>query len=67
MAQHQIIPWKRLAIETIAIVSSILLAFAIDAWWNERNERQFEQETLVGLEAEYEDHRQTLGWLRLAK
>lgn len=57
MAQTQSIAWKRLSVEAFAIVFSILLAFAIDAWWDERKERQFEQETLVGLEAEYEDHR----------
>lgn len=57
MTQTQSIAWKRLAVEAFAIVGSILLAFAIDAWWDERKERQFEQETLVGLEAEYEDHR----------
>lgn len=28
--------WRRPLIEGVAIVGSILLAFAIDAWWNER-------------------------------
>ena len=58
MSETQIIPWKRLAIEATAIVGSILLAFAIDAWWDDRQERQFEQETLIGLKAEYQDHKQ---------
>jgi len=29
-------PWKRIAVEAVAIVASILLAFAIDAWWENR-------------------------------
>jgi hypothetical protein len=35
MTDAQNIPWKRLSVEAAAIVASILLAFAIDAWWNE--------------------------------
>ena len=34
MTDAQKIPWKRLSVEAAAIVASILLAFAIDAWWN---------------------------------
>jgi len=34
------IPWKRLVLEATAIVASILLAFAIDAWWDERQDRK---------------------------
>ncbi len=34
------IPWKRIAIEATAIVASILLAFAIDAWWEESQNQQ---------------------------
>jgi hypothetical protein len=32
------IPWKKLVTEGIVIVVSILLAFAIDAWWDDRQE-----------------------------
>ena len=56
MVEPQTVQWKRLSIKAVTIVASILFAFAIDAWWNERKERQFEQETLVDLEAEYEGH-----------
>lgn len=46
------IPWKRLSAEVAAIVGSILLAFWIDAWWDER---QLEQETAEDLAiVEYE-------------
>ncbi len=30
--------WKRITIDTLAIAGSILLAFAIDVWWEERDE-----------------------------
>jgi ketosteroid isomerase-like protein len=36
---RQPVNWNRLAIEGAVIVFSILLAFAIDAWWGERQER----------------------------
>jgi hypothetical protein len=39
MTEPRIIPWKRIAVEAAAIVASILLAFAIDAWWDARVER----------------------------
>ena len=29
-------PWKRITVEAAAIVASILMAFAIDAWWENR-------------------------------
>jgi hypothetical protein len=47
------IPWKRLSVEAVAIVGSILLAFAIDAWWEERLDRQMEQIDLERLHAEF--------------
>jgi len=34
--ETQKIPWKRISVEAAAIVASILLAFAIDAWWEDR-------------------------------
>jgi len=33
--ETQKIPWKRISVEAAAIVASILLAFAIDAWWDD--------------------------------
>jgi hypothetical protein len=52
----QDIPWNRIAIEAAAIVMSILLAFAIDAWWDNRQDRSEEQRILVGLKAEFEQN-----------
>jgi hypothetical protein len=43
------LPWPRLAAESAAIVASILLAFAIDAWWADRGETNREQEILGAL------------------
>lgn len=38
MSVAQTIRWKRLLVEAVAIVGSILLAFAIDAWWDDRSD-----------------------------
>ena len=51
MTNKQSISWKRLSIEAAAIVASILLAFAIDAWWDESQQRKHLQSQLTGLEA----------------
>ncbi len=41
--------WKRHAVEIVVIVSSILLAFGIQAWWDENQERGEEQRILTAL------------------
>jgi len=56
MSESQNIPWKRIAVEAAAIVGSILLAFAIDAWWDDRQDRAEEQRILVGLKSEFEQN-----------
>jgi len=53
MTEIQYMPWRRLSIEAAAIVGSILLAFAIDAWWEERGLRIEEQQVLQGLREEF--------------
>lgn len=55
MSETPTIAWKRLAIEAPVIVISILLAFAIDAWWEERGERKAEVVLLERLRADYID------------
>ena len=55
MADAQKIQWRRIGVESAAIVASILLAFAIDAWWDERQERLAETEIILGLEQEFLD------------
>jgi hypothetical protein len=42
-----------LALQAAAIVASILLAFAIDAWWEARQERETERTTLVSLQRDF--------------
>jgi len=48
------IPVKRLMLEALAIVGSILLAFAIDAWWQQRNELKQADTLILSLHAEFE-------------
>ena len=57
MSDTQEIPWKRLFIEAGAIVASILLAFAIDAWWEDRQQRASDIAHLQGVLEELESHR----------
>ena len=45
---------KAILLEGLAIVLSILLAFAIDAWWNEQLERAEEKEVLKSLTVDFE-------------
>jgi hypothetical protein len=52
----QDIPWNRIAIEAAAIVMSILLAFAIYAWWDDRQDRAEEQRILASLKSEFEQN-----------
>lgn len=49
-----------LLLESVLIVISILLAFWIEAWWSQRNDRIEEIEILVGLEAEFVDVKERL-------
>ncbi|NIV16883.1 MAG: hypothetical protein GWN47_00400 [Woeseiaceae bacterium] len=57
MASKREIPLPRVLAEGTAIVVSILLAFSIDAWWDEQKERADEQEILLALKAEFEINR----------
>ena len=54
MTETQKIPWKRLAVEATTIVGSILLAFAIDAWWQRRSELEQADALIVSLHADFE-------------
>jgi len=61
MTEATNIQWKRLSIEAAAIVASILLAFAIDAWWAEQNDRRAESEILDRLHEEFTLNRDEIG------
>ena len=54
MTDTQEVPWKRISIEAVAIVGSILLAFAIDAWWETRREVDLAQSYIARLQADIE-------------
>ena len=53
MSEVNRVPWKRLIAEAAAIVISILLAFAIDAWWEGYGDRKSEQWLLHRLKADF--------------
>lgn len=50
MSESETVPWKRLTAEGGAIVASILIAFAIDAWWQDRTERIIEVQYLQAIQ-----------------
>lgn len=53
MKENQNIPWLRLSAESGAIVASILLAFTLDAWWDQQQESGFERVLLESLQREF--------------
>lgn len=56
MAKTDNIQWKRLTVEGATIVVSILLAFSIEAWWDNHQDRSEEQGILLGLKSEFEQN-----------
>ena len=54
MTDSEKVAWKRLSVEMAAIVGSILLAFSIEAWWEERQNRVEEASALERLRIEFE-------------
>ena len=58
MNSNKNIPWQRLSLEATAIVMSILLAFAIDAWWDGRKEAEQRQRLLSALIVDFETTRE---------
>jgi len=60
MTEPRIIPWNQISVEAVAIVLSILLAFAIDAWWAEKNERDVEHEALKALHSDFKTSRDNI-------
>jgi hypothetical protein len=51
------IQWQRLLAEAAAIVASILLAFAIDAWWDRTQQEALEAEWLAAVRFDLEASR----------
>jgi hypothetical protein len=54
MKRNEEIPWKRISIEAVAIVGSILIAFALDAWWDRSQTRAEKLEHLAATLEEVE-------------
>lgn len=48
--------WKRAVTEGAVVVASILMAFAIDAWWQEREDRDLEALAIAGIRSDFEGH-----------
>ena len=44
--------WMKLGIEGVVIVASILLAFGLQAWWDDRKDAETEHAMLLALESE---------------
>jgi hypothetical protein len=54
MEKHRELSWPHIFAEGVAIVVSILLAFSIEAWWQDRGEGQREREILFALLDDFE-------------
>ena len=63
MTESRTIPWKTITVEAAAIVVSILLAFAIDAWWAEKKDSDVERVALLALRSDFMASREQLGWV----
>ncbi len=50
------IPWVKVLSEGAVIVAGILIALAVDSWWDGRVERRDEQDALGELQAEFQDN-----------
>ena len=62
------IRWRRLLLESVAVVLSILLAFAIDAWWDGHKRDRQERALIDALLQDFESSRESLeGRLDLAR
>jgi len=58
------IAWPRLLVEGLVIVVSILLAFAIDAWWEDRQEAEVARLQIERVVAELESNAVLIAALR---
>lgn len=47
---------KHLALEMLVVISSILIAFSLDAWWGRRAEARTEESHLRALESDFEQN-----------
>jgi len=66
MAEARVTPWKTIIVEAVAIVVSILLAFAIDAWWAEKKEHDVEHVALLALRSDFVASREQMSKVLLS-
>jgi|GEM_PF-3287463 len=64
MPKSQDVPWKRLTAEGMAIIVSILLAFGIDAWWEDRQQQHDETVLLQAILDDLTEKRSRLAYDR---
>lgn len=64
MVESSRIPWARISAEGAVIVVSILLAFSIDAWWENRTEREAELWLLDRLHSDFSEIQSNLEIVR---
>ena len=60
MTRIQSVPWLRIGAESVAIIASILLAFAIDSWNDRRVDRALEADYLQRIGDELRDAKAAL-------
>ena len=60
MQRFQWRQWFAVIPQALAIVASILVAFAVDAWWEERNDQRWQTEQLIALRDEFVANRDAL-------
>ena len=64
MSESTRIPWRRITAEAVAIVASILLAFGIQAWWDDRADQQLRVTAVSDLLSDFEANQLQLSvWL----
>jgi len=56
--------WKKYVYDSLVIIGSILIAFAIDAWWSRRSDLKQKEALLVNLKLDFEESREQLNQLK---
>lgn len=57
------VPWLRIGAEAVAIIASILIAFALDAWWDGRELAEREDWYMESLERDFLENRESLEYI----
>lgn len=57
--------WKKYIYDSIVIIGSILIAFAIDAWWSNRSDLKQKEALLINLKQDFEESKEQLEQLKI--